>query len=320
MTTTHEYQALRGGCGLTDLSEMGRLEILGADRLRFLNAYVTCDVKGLAPGEGAYGFFTSPQGRILSDAVVLAHEDRLWLQVAAGQAETIANHLKKYILADRVEVRGLDDMLPLCLLGPRAAEALGDAEMPPPGDWRHLRSMVHGTEVELQRAGRLGAEAWTLWVSASIAGPLSEQLQEVPGIEPVSSEALEVLRVEAGIPRFGRDFGPENFPQETGAEEAVSYTKGCYLGQEVVARIHYRGGVQKTLRGLVFEEGSAPRPGTPLLFEGREAGTATTVVDSIALGRPAGLAILHRRAAEPGTRLDLPEGGTAEVRELPLRS
>jgi folate-binding protein YgfZ len=320
MTTTHEYQALREGCGLADLSEMGRLEILGADRLRFLNAYVTCDVKGLAPGEGAYGFFTSPQGRILSDVVVLPHEDRLWLRVAAGQEETIANHLKKYILADRVEVRRLDDMLPLCLVGPRATEALGEAELPPPGEWRHLRSMVHGTEVELQRAGRLGAEAWTLWVSASIAGPLSEHLLEIPGVEPVSSEALEILRVEAGIPRFGRDYGPENFPQETGAEEAVSYTKGCYLGQEVVARIHYRGGVQKTLRGLAFEEGSAPRPGTPLLFEGREAGTATTVVDSIALGRPVGLAILHRRAAEPGTRLDLPEGGTAEVRELPLRS
>jgi len=320
MTTTHEYHALRAGCGLADLSEMGRLEILGPDRLRFLNAYVTCDVKGLAPGEGAYGFFTNPQGRILSDAVVLAHEDRLWLQVAAGQEETIASHLRKYILADRVEVRGLDDMLPLCLVGPRAAEALGDAELPPPGDWRHLRSMVQGTEVELQRVGRLGAEAWTLWVSASIAGPLSEQLLEVPGVEPVGSEALEILRVEAGIPRFGRDFGPENFPQETGAAEAVSYTKGCYLGQEVVARIHYRGGVQKTLRGLVFEEGAAPRPGTPLLFEGREAGTATTVVDSIALGRPVGLAILHRRAAEPGTRLDLPEGETAEVRELPLVS
>src|SRR5215210_1739206 len=265
-----EYRALREGCGLTDLSWLGRLEILGADRLRFLNAYVTCDVRGLAPGEGAYGFFTSPQGRILSDVVVLAHEDRLWLQVSAGQEEAIAGHLKKYILADRVE-------------------------LPPPGDWRHLRSRVHGTEVELQRAGRLGAEAWTLWVSASIAGPLAEQLLEIPGVEPVGSEALEILRVEAGLPRFGRDFGPDNFPQETGAEEAaVSYTKGCYLGQEVVARIHYRGGVQKVLRGLVFEGGQAPRPGTPLLFEGREAGVATTVVDSIALGRPVGLAILHR--------------------------
>src|SRR5215217_1382565 len=133
-----EYRALREGCGLADLSWLGRLEILGADRLRFLNAYVTCDVKGLAPGEGAYGFFTSPQGRILSDVVVLAHEDHLWLQVAPGQEEAIANHLKKYILADRVEVRGLADMLPLSLVGPRAAEALGETELPPPGDWRHL--------------------------------------------------------------------------------------------------------------------------------------------------------------------------------------
>lgn len=314
-----QYRALREGCGLADLSWAGRLEILGADRLRFLNAYVTCDVKSLAPGDGAYGFFTNPKGGILSDAVVLAHEDRLWLQVGEGQEEAVASHLRKYILADRVEVRGLADMTPLCLVGPRATEALGHAEgteLPPPGDWRHRRSMVHGTEVELQRAGRMGAEAWALWVSASIAGPLSEQLLEVPGVEPVGSEALEVLRVEAGIPRFGSDFGPDNFPQETGAEEAVSYTKGCYLGQEVVARIHYRGGVQKTLRGLVFE--AAPAPGTPLLFEGREVGTVATVVDSMALGRPAGLAILHRRGAEPGTRLDLPDGGTAEVRELPL--
>jgi folate-binding protein YgfZ len=176
--------------------------------------------------------------------------------------------------------------------------------------------MVHGTEVELQRVGRMGAEAWALWVSASIIKPLSEQLLEIPGVEPVGSEALEILRVEAGIPRFGIDFGPDNFPQETGAEEAVNYTKGCYLGQEVVARIHYRGGVQKTLRGLVFE--TAPVPGTPLLFEGREVGAVTTVVESVALGRPAGLAILHRRGAQPGIRLDLSDGGTAEVRDLPL--
>ena len=315
-TLADQYRALREGCGLADLSSAGRLEILGADRLRFLNAYVTCDVKNLAPGEGAYGFFTNPKGGILSDAVVMALEDRLWLQVGAGQGEAVASHLKKYILADRVEVRGLEDMTPLALLGPGAMEALGGAELPPAGDWRHRRSMVHGTEVELQRAGRMGAEAWALWVSASIAGPLSEQLLEIPGVEPVDSAALEILRVEAGIPRFGRDFGADNFPQETGAEEAVSYTKGCYLGQEVVARIHYRGGVQKTLRGLVFE--TAPAPGTPLLFEGREVGTVTTVVESIALGRPAGLAILHRRGAGLGTRLELPDGGTAEVRELPL--
>ena len=139
------------------------------------------------------------------------------------------------------------------------------------------------------------------------------------GARQVSLEALEILRAEAGIPRFGQDFGPDNFPQETGIEEAVSYTKGCYLGQEVVARIHYRGGVQKLLRGLVFEQGE-PRVDAALLHDGREAGRATTVVRSPALDRTIGLAILHRRAAEPGTRLEVEGGGTAEVKELPLVS
>ncbi|HSS75996.1 MAG TPA: glycine cleavage T C-terminal barrel domain-containing protein [Thermoanaerobaculia bacterium] len=313
-----EVRALREGCGLVDRSWTGRLELLGADRHRFLNAYVTCEVKGLSPGEGAYGFFTSPKGGILSDVVVLVHADRLWLQLPAGQDGIISAHLQKYILADRVEVRTLEDMLPISLLGPRATEILG-SEIPERGDWRHVRTKVHGTEVALQRTGRLGAEAYTLWVSASIAGHLIEDLLALPGVVPVGFEALEVLRTEAGIARFGRDFGAENFPQETGAEvDSVSYTKGCYLGQEVVARIHYRGGVQKTLKGLDFGAGPAPAPGTALLHEGRESGIATTVVNSMALGRPIGLAILHRRAAEPGTRLELAAGGVAEVRELPF--
>jgi folate-binding protein YgfZ len=317
-SVAEEVKALRAGCGLADRSWTGRLELLGADRHRFLNAYVTCEVKGLAPGEGAYGFFTNPKGGILSDVVVMVHEDRLWLQLPPGQEEAIAAHLLKYILADRVEIRQLEDMLPISLLGPGAAEVLG-CPLPEAGDWRHVRAKVHGTEVALQRTGRLGVEAWTLWVSASIAGLLKEQLLTLPGVVPIGVEALEVLRTETGIARFGRDFGPENFPQETGAEdESVSYTKGCYLGQEVVARIHYRGGVQKTLRGLDFGAGPAPAPGTALLYDGRESGKATTVVDSVILGRPIGLAILHRRAAEPGARLELLGGGTAEVRELPF--
>ena len=317
-SVAEEVQALRTGCGLADRSWTGRLELLGADRHRFLNAYVTCEVKDLAPGEGAYGFFTNPKGGILSDVVVMVHEDRLWLQLPPGQEEAISAHLRKYILADRVEIRQLEDMLPISVLGPGAGGVLATT-LPEAGEWRHVRANVHGTEVALQRTGRLGAEAWTLWVSASIAGPLMEHFLALPGVVPIGFEALEVLRTEAGIARFGRDFGPENFPQETGAEdESVSYTKGCYLGQEVVARIHYRGGVQKTLRGLDFGAGPAPAPGTALLYDGRESGKATTVVDSVMLGRPIGLAILHRRAAEPGTRLELEGGGTAEVRELPF--
>jgi len=313
-----EYRALREGCGFVDRSAAGRLEISGADRHRFLNAYVTCDVKSLGAGEGAYGFFTNPQGKILSDAVVLAHEDRLWIQVAPGREEAMASHLRKYVLADRVEIRGLADRLPIALVGPRSAEALAGAALPGPGDWRHAATSLHGVDVVIERTGRLGAEAYTLWLPAASAEPLTARLRQQPGVQPVGAEALEIVRAEAGIPLYGRDFGPDNFPQETGAEEAVSYTKGCYLGQEVVARIHYRGGVQKVLRGLAFAGGAEAATGTPVLFEGREVGRATTVVPSIALGYPIGLAILHRRAAEPGTVVEMEGGGQAEVRDLPF--
>jgi folate-binding protein YgfZ len=308
-TLLDEVRALTEGCGLAGRSEAGRLEMLGADRQRFLNAYISCEVKPLAPGDGAYGFLTSAQGRILSDAVVLVHADRLWLEVGPGQAETIAAHLRKYVIVDRVEIRLLEDMVPLILIGPRAFEVLGVSV--PEGDWKHARVMVDGTEVTAQRLGLQGAPAVSLWVSASIAPHLRERLLAREGVRPVGQEALDVLRVEAGLPRFGVDYGPDNFPQETGIAEAVSYTKGCYLGQEVVARIHYRGGVQKELRRLVFE-GEA-RPGSVLSFEGREAGAATTVVRSPVSGKRIGLGIVHKRAAEPGTRLEVEGGGAAVI-------
>jgi len=316
---------LRHGCGLADRT-CDRLEMLGADRERFLNAYVTCEVKGLTAGQGAYGFFTSAQGRILADLVLLAHADRLWLALPHGQRPAITEHLRKYLIADRVEMRQLDDMVPLTLAGPGAAAvlaALAPGFEQPAAPWGHVRAMVAGTEVVVQRTERLGVPALILWASVSVARPLREELLAWPGgerggVRPVGGEALEAVRAEAGIPRFGQDFGPQNFPQETGAEEAVSYTKGCYLGQEVVARIHYRGGVQKTLCGLVFEGSAAPAPGTALLYEGREAGAIGTAVHSPALDRPIGLAVLHRRAAAPGSRLELAGGGSAEVRPLPL--
>lgn len=306
-----EHKALREGCGIADLSWRAGLELLGADRLRFLHNYVTCDVKGLAPGAGAYGFFTSPQGRILADALLLAREDRLWVEVAREQVEPLLAHLGKYLLADRVEIRPLDGMTPVAVLGPRAADVLGVDLSSLEAPWSHARVSILGTEAVLQRRGLMGAPAWTVWSSE----PLADRLVEAGGMR-VGFDTLEVVRVEAGIPRFGQDFGADNFPQETGIEEAVSYTKGCYLGQEVVARIHYRGGVQNLLRGLVFD--GEPAPGSAILHEGREAGRATTVVRSPILGKTVGLGILHRRV-EPGARLDLEGGGTAEVTELPVR-
>lgn len=290
-TIDEQYRALREGCGIAVLSWRGGFELLGADRHRFLHNYVTGDVKGLALGASAYTFFTSPQGRILSDAVLLAGEERLQVEVDRDQVEPLMAHLKKYILVDRVEIRPMEGLTPVAIVGPRSAEILGDLAVQP-------RSLM-------------GAPAWTVWTAAPEA--LAERGTRV------GPEALDILRVEAGIPRFGQDFGPDNFPQETGIEEAVSYSKGCYLGQEVVARIHYRGGVQNLLRGLVFDHpADTAAPGVQILHDGREAGRATTVVRSPALDRMVGLGILHKRAAEPGTRVEVEGGGSAEARELPL--
>ncbi|MGH9362494.1 MAG: YgfZ/GcvT domain-containing protein, partial [Thermoanaerobaculia bacterium] len=249
--TEEGYAALRQGCALVERVWVGRLELLGPDRQRFLNAYVTCDVKELARGAGAYGFFTNKQGRIQADAVVLALEDRFRLELPQGRAPVVAEQLRKYVLADRVEVMPAKELLPLTLAGPRAEELLAGAGAPalPAATWSHARAAILGTEVTLVRQGRMGAPAYTLWVSGSVAPALTADLT-ARGAVPASFADLEAVRVEAGIPRFGADFGPDHFPQETGIEEAVSYTKGCYLGQEVVARIHYRGGVQRQLVGL----------------------------------------------------------------------
>src|SRR5437763_1566837 len=159
-----DYEALRHGCGLADRSAVGRLALLGADRQRFLNGQVTCDVKGLVPGGGAYGFFTSHQGKILADVAAFALEDRLWLELPPGRAEEIAAHLLKYVIVDRVEVLPLDEYRVLTLAGPRAAETLR-ALAPELGElpertWSHLPLAELGCGVVLARQGGLGVSAW----------------------------------------------------------------------------------------------------------------------------------------------------------------
>jgi folate-binding protein YgfZ len=310
-----EMRTLRAGCGLADRSWMGRLELTGADRQRLLNALVTCDVKSLAPGDGAYGLLTAPQGKILADFAALALADRLWLELPAGREEAVAAHVRKYVLADQVEVMPLAEMLPLTLLGPRAAEVLASAAAVAGRPWGHGRARVLGSEVELASRPLLGVPAYTLWTSASIARELIEGLLAAGQVEPVGFAALETARAEAGIPRFGLDFGPESFPQETGLEAAaVSYTKGCYLGQEVVARIHYRGQVHRTLRGLAFD--AVPPRGAKLSVGAQEVGAVSTAVDSPELGA-IGVAILKRQGTDPGAVLEVEGGGRATVRELP---
>jgi folate-binding protein YgfZ len=314
-----EYRQLRDGAALVDRSHLDRLVLTGPDRHRFLNGLVTCEVAHLAPGRSVYGFFTDLKGRVLSDVTVLSVGDELWLELPPGCGGAMADHMARYKIADRVEILARQDRLPLTLFGPGREAPL--STLPDGGDWTVQvgREPGNGEEVMVDRRPLGGLDATTLWVTPAVAERIARFLLAAPAVGPVGLDAVEVWRVERGVPRFGADFGPDCFPQETGlVEEAVSFSKGCYLGQEVVARIHYRGQVQRTLVGLLFSGEQAPPQGSEVVLEGRPVGTVGSAVRSIALARPAGLAVVHRRAAEPGTRLEVATGGEAEVTPLPL--
>ncbi len=295
---------------LVDCSDRGRLELRGEDRVRFLGGLVTCDVASLEPGSGAYGFFTSPQGRILSDVVVLALEDRLWLEIPAGLHGEISEHLEKYIVADRVEVHGLADLVLMRLLYPEGSapdfgRGLGDAP------FAHARVLCGATEIHAARTPLWGAGAVTLWLSSGVAEPTLDELVVAADAERADPDRADLQRITAGIPRFGVDFDASNLPQETRLDGAVSYEKGCYLGQEIVARLHYRGQPAREIRRL-SGKGEPPAPGAPLELAGAPVGTVTSAVPS-----PrgwVGLAMVARKGLE-ATELEL--GGAVRVEEPP---
>jgi folate-binding protein YgfZ len=319
-----ELAALGEHCGLYEREAEPYL-LAGADRLRFLNAYITCDTKELPPGTGRYGFFTSAKGRVLADCTVCALEEALLLELPVGRGEAIAQHLTKYILVDRVTLEAAPHR-GLGLAGPEAPAVLRrwlgeELELEP---YANRTVEAGGRSVVVVRgpdlaSGPTSVPTFTLWTPDT-----AELRQELLALEeppvPVGREARETLRIVAGRPRFGVDFDGEHFPKETGLEdEAVSYTKGCYLGQEVVARIHYRGGVRRRLCGLRFTGTVDPEAlvGREVLFEEREVGTLTSAAalhDGVF-----GLAILHERAAA-GAEVTLAgePGPSARVEESPF--
>lgn len=316
-----EYAALREGAGLLDRWPVARLRLTGEDRARFLQGLATCDVGALEPGAGAYGFLTSIKGRILADVAVLAADDALLLELPPGAGPAIRDHLAKYLIADRVEIEAADDLALLTVAGPAVREALDLAL--PHEPWASAEVELLGVPARVVRQGHLGIEGCTVWVPAGRAEELAAALLDRHGerLAPVGHDAAERVRIEAGIPRIGADFDDGNFPQETGfGDEAVNYEKGCYLGQEVVARIHYRGGVNRGLRGLRLTppQGTEPAVGAALLHDGRPAGELGSVTFSPAAGGWIGLSVLHHRAGDPGTVLELEGGGEAQVAPLPF--
>src|SRR5579884_1504460 len=276
-----EYAALREQAALLDLGFRTLVRAVGADRVAFLQGMLTADVAALAPGHGCPALLLTIQGRVTADVRVAA-------------------------LAEPVTLLGLE--------GPAAAQLLGPDAAALPA-WAHTTTAIAGVTVRALRASEVRGPGFVLHVPAAAATEVWSALATA-GARPCGMEALEGRRVEVGVPRIGLDMDGSTLALEVPVEEAISQTKGCYLGQEVVARGTARGHVNRRLMGLVFA-GAAPAPGAALLHDGKTVGRVTSVAHAFGLGAPAGLGFVRREHWEPGTVLAA-GSVTARVARWPL--
>jgi folate-binding protein YgfZ len=305
-----QYRQLREECGLVDRGERGGIAVIGPDGAEYLQGQLTSDVESLAVGDGQYSALLDRKGKMQADMRVLrAGAEEILLDTEPQTKDAALRHLTMYSIGRDVKVldasveRGV-----ISLIGPRAAEVAGTPPLP---EFANERASVGG--VDLLAVGT--SEGIDLFFPVAERERLTDALLAA-GAVAVTAEAAEILRVEAGAPRFGAEMDTATMPAEAGiVESAVSFTKGCYIGQETVARLHYKGKPNRHLRGLRLSGPAAP--GAPLRLGGKEVGTLGSAVVSPALGR-IGLAIV-RREAEPGAELAVGEDGvTAAVVALPF--
>jgi folate-binding protein YgfZ len=306
-----QYRLLREGAGLLDESRRGKLDVAGPDAADFLQGQVTNDVLGLEPGRGCYAALLNPKGRMLADMRILRRSaDELWLDSEPAARESLLAKLDMYTIGRDVEIADrTGERAILSLIGPGAGEVVGVDG----GAEEH-------SQVEVELDGVHGVAVTTavgldFLVRASDRDSAAAVLVR-RGASVVDERAAEIVRIENGRPRYGVDMTDENFPGELGLEErAVSFTKGCYVGQEPVARMHYRGHPNRHLRGLELAGPSAP--GAPVQVGDRELGSVTSSCVSPIFG-PIALALL-RREVEPGDEVQVGAGTRARVIELPFR-
>jgi len=305
-----QYRQLREECGLVDRSQRGKLIVSGGEAAEYLQGQLTNDVEALAPGEGQYAALLDRKGHMQADMRVLrSSAEEIWIDTEPEALAATLRHLEMYKIGRDVAIADLTaERAILSLVGPRSVEVAGTAALP--------EDACEAASVQAVECLAVGTAAGIDLIAKSAE---AERLREAllgAGAVAVGAGAAEVLRIEAGTPRFGAEMSAETMPAEAGiVERAISFTKGCYIGQEPVARLHYKGRPNRHLRGL---ELSAPaEPGAGLQLGEKQVGTIGSACVSPARG-PIALAIV-RREAEPGAELAVGEDGvTARVVDLPF--
>ncbi len=283
------YEALRRGAAWLDLSARGRILARGRDRGRLLHNLTSNEVKKMSPGAGCYAFLLSPQGRIQADLLLFCFDDHFLIDTEAELREKVQQHIRRYIIADQVELEDVSARTgEIGLEGPGAAAVLASLQAPVPGiDY----SQLAWGDATVAAASITGQPGFRIFCHAERAPELARRV-EAAGARAATPEEARVVRIENGKPRYGEDIGDSSLPQETGQMHAVSFSKGCYLGQEIVERIRARGHVNRKLRRLELPGKEPPKPGTKIEVEGKEA-EVTSAVLSPALERVVALAYVR---------------------------
>jgi glycine cleavage system T protein len=325
---TAEYESIRRAVGFLDISNRAVLEFTGADRLSYLQGLISNDLRALSSGEGMYAAFLTQQGKVLGDCRVLAKDDCFILDLWEPLKPKILDHLNRYLVADEVEINDLTARYAmLSIQGPSADQLLGKfvvKDKQPQQPIAHSTAEIHGVEVRICRYSHTGEDGFDLMIPVADIENVARRFTETGSAysaQWVGTEAYEVVRIEAGIPRYGVDITEDNLILETGLNHAVSFNKGCYLGQEVVERIRSRGHVNKNLTGLVIDGEKSATFGSKVVIAEKEIGTITSSVYSPALSSAIALAYIHRDHRSPGTQLairDNYEVLNARVAQLPF--
>ena len=298
------YDALRNGAAWLDLSGRGKIKLTGEDRARLLHAMTTNHIQQLAPGAGCYAFFLNDKGRILSDANVLCRPDHFLLDLEPETREKIYQHLDHYIIADDVTLEDVTAATAtIAVEGPKAAEVLERAGAPIPQ--AGYASLEWGTRL-VARLNSTGSLGFFVFAPVSERAELIAQL-EASGAQAADAEASRLVRLEHGKPRYGEDLSERFLAQEANQPHALHFSKGCYLGQEIVERVRSRGQIHRILMPLVLETKEPPAAGSKLQIGDANAAEITSAAYSPALGKVVALAYVRTDHAQPHTAMTLGE-------------
>ncbi len=320
--TVSEHHAVRNSVGIVDVSYRSRHQLTGDDRAKFLHRIISNDVESLSTGQGTYAMLLTHRGKIIADLNIYVLEDAITIDTAPETAENLFNELDKYIIADDVELSDVTEATgAIAVHGPKASELVESVlNMSDLATLSERHNCVREVDAFFQhpivcvRTNATGEVGYMLYTAAEALASLWETLMTKGSqfnVQPVGWNALESLRIEAGIPRYGTELTDAVIPLEAELEHAIDFEKGCYIGQEIVARMQYRGHPNRLLRGIEIDDRPASqddcelRPGAPVFNAGKEVGWITSATFAPTLGKKIALGYVRTAVTEAGSRVQI---------------